>query len=408
MSNNELLTDDYVAELLAQDAKDCSLKYSAMGMEAFRENKKPSSGLKPNTRFLRHIIRDTDAHNKALLAKEAAESRARLSDLERVEEMRRIKSNPDARDIRKRQMGDIRAILGHKSRARDDDDHERPKKRRRSSERNKDKDGRERRATQRRDDLFERGGDSRRHHGRLSERDSDHNKHMSDRHKHKRSRERGYDDTSEEDDRKERRRISKRDRSRSPRKERKGRDERDERDERRHRQKHRSHHRSPIRRISPKRDVKHIPPRHDEDSDPLEDFIGPPPPPNRRGRGTIGGAAELDRRFSDSYDPKLDVQMDVDNDEDPWDEAVESFRDRQKMRLNQDQRMRDAGFTDEQINRAKGIEAMAEPHVVWSKAGEKREWDKGKGVGVGVGEDASNDDEEVFSGRRPTLFSEEY
>ncbi|KAG5944955.1 hypothetical protein E4U59_006594 [Claviceps monticola] len=397
MSNNELLTDDYVGELLAQDAKDCSLKYSAMGMEAFRENKKPSSGLKPNTRFLRHIIRDTDAHNKALLAKEAAESRARLSDLERVEETRRIKSNPDARDIRKRQMGDIRAILGGKSRARDNDNHERLKKRRRSTERNKDEDGRERRATQRRDDLFESGGDSRRHHGRLSERDSDHNKHMSDRHKHKSSRERGYDDTSEEEDRKERRRISRRHRSRSPRK---------ERDERRHRQKYRSHHRSPIRRISPKRDVKQTPPRHDEDSDPLEDFIGPPLPPNHRGRGTIGGAAELDRRFSDSYDPKLDVRMDINNDEDPWDEAVESFRDRQKMRLNQDQRMRDAGFTDEQINRAKGIEATAEPHVVWSKAGEKREWDKGKGLGVG--EDVSNDDEEVFSERRPTLFSEEY
>ncbi|KAG5913922.1 hypothetical protein E4U61_006313 [Claviceps capensis] len=403
MSNNELLTDDYVAELLAQDAKDCSLKYSAMGMEAFRENKKPSSGLKPNTRFLRHIIRDTDAHNKALLAKEAAESRARLSDLERVEETRRIKSNPDARDIRKRQMSDIRAILGGKSRARDNDDHERLKKRRRSTERNKDKDGRERRATQRRDDLFESGGDSRRHHGRLSEQDSDHNKHLSDRHKHKRSRERGYDNTPEEEDRKERHRISRRHRSRSPRQER---DERDGRDERRHRQQHRSHHRSPIRRISPKRDVKQTPPRHDEDSDPLEDFIGPPPPPNHRGRGTIGGAAELDRRFSDSYDPKLDVRMDIDNDEDPWDEAVESFRDRQKMRLNQDQRMRDAGFTDEQINRAKGIEATAEPHVVWSKAGEKREWDKGKGLGVG--EDVSNDDEKVFSERRPTLFSEEY
>lgn len=40
MSNDELLTDDYVAGLLAQDANDCSLKYSAMGMEAFRDNKK--------------------------------------------------------------------------------------------------------------------------------------------------------------------------------------------------------------------------------------------------------------------------------------------------------------------------------------------------------------------------------
>lgn len=40
MSNDELLTDEYVAGLLAQDAKDGSLKYSAMGMEAFRDNKK--------------------------------------------------------------------------------------------------------------------------------------------------------------------------------------------------------------------------------------------------------------------------------------------------------------------------------------------------------------------------------
>lgn len=40
MSNNDLLTDDYVADLLAKDAKDCSLKYSAMGMEAFNSTAK--------------------------------------------------------------------------------------------------------------------------------------------------------------------------------------------------------------------------------------------------------------------------------------------------------------------------------------------------------------------------------
>ena len=39
-NNNELLTDDYVADLLAQEASDCSLKYSAMGMDAYRTNKK--------------------------------------------------------------------------------------------------------------------------------------------------------------------------------------------------------------------------------------------------------------------------------------------------------------------------------------------------------------------------------
>lgn len=36
-SSHELLTDDYVAEMLANEAKDCSLKYSAMGLEAFNQ-----------------------------------------------------------------------------------------------------------------------------------------------------------------------------------------------------------------------------------------------------------------------------------------------------------------------------------------------------------------------------------
>ena len=40
MGNNDYLTDDYVADLLAKDAKDCSLKYSAMGMEAFTSSAK--------------------------------------------------------------------------------------------------------------------------------------------------------------------------------------------------------------------------------------------------------------------------------------------------------------------------------------------------------------------------------
>lgn len=40
MGNDDFLTDDYVADLLAKDAKDCSLKYSAMGMEAFSSSSK--------------------------------------------------------------------------------------------------------------------------------------------------------------------------------------------------------------------------------------------------------------------------------------------------------------------------------------------------------------------------------
>ncbi|PMB68350.1 hypothetical protein BM221_004925 [Beauveria bassiana] len=67
---------------------------------------------KPNTRFLRNIIRGTDTHNKALLAKEAAESKARLKRFERAEETKRKKLNPTTKDLRERHMGDIQAILG--------------------------------------------------------------------------------------------------------------------------------------------------------------------------------------------------------------------------------------------------------------------------------------------------------
>jgi hypothetical protein len=82
-------------------------------------------------------------------------------------------------------------------------------------------------------------------------------------------------------------------------------------------------------------------------------------------------------RFSEAYDPKLDVQTDGDNGED-WDDAVEAFRDRQKLRQNQEQRLRAAGFSLGEIQKAQGEDDMAERDVTWSKAGEKREWDKDK------------------------------
>ncbi|KAG5936083.1 hypothetical protein E4U53_000290 [Claviceps sorghi] len=404
MSHHELLTDDYVAGLLAQDAKDCSLKYSAMGMEAFRDNKKPASGPKPNTRFLRHIIRDTDAHNKALLAKETAESKARLSHLEHAEETRRRKAHPDVRDIRRRQMGDIHAILGGRKRPREDGGRD-SRQKLRDKENDTHTDIQDNRASPIRTDLFGDRADSRQRHYRLSERDSDRKPAPSDRHKQKRERSRGHGcaEFSEDDENKERRRRSTRRRSRSPR------DEHDGRDERRRRHRHRSRDRwSRTRCSSPKRDAKPTTLLREDDSDPLEDFIGPAPPANHRGRGTIGGAAALDRRFSETYDPKLDVGME-DGDDDPWDEAVESYRDRQKMRLNQDQRMKEAGFSEEQIQRAKGSQKKAEPHVVWSKAGEKREWDKGKGLSAeGDGNrDVGRDVGRMPSVMQSTLFSED-
>jgi len=39
MANQEILTDDYVASLMAKEAKESSIKYSALGLEAFAQSK---------------------------------------------------------------------------------------------------------------------------------------------------------------------------------------------------------------------------------------------------------------------------------------------------------------------------------------------------------------------------------
>ncbi|KAF4975427.1 hypothetical protein FZEAL_7775 [Fusarium zealandicum] len=378
MPNDEILTDDYVADLLAQEASDCSLKYSAMGMDAYRENKKPANMMKPNTRFLRHIIKDTDNHNKALLAKEAAESRARLKDLERSEELKRRKTNPSIHDIRRRQMGDIHAILGGKKRGRTEDDATSSSKdsKHRETERRPE---REKDSTDK--DLFRDRRDDQKHHGRLSRRDDRHRKsgdtaerpERSRREHKRRERSRSRDKSSDSEGR-HRHSHRRRERSRSPERRRRSRSPREKRSKHRHR--------------SPLKDTKDTRKRKDkekeDDSDPLDDLIGPAPPPKYRGRGTFGGSSGIDRRFSETYDPKTDIQMDEDEGGGNWDDALEAFRDRQKLRQNQEQRMKSAGFADEQIQRASGTDEKTADSVQWSKAGEKREWDRGKGGDGGL------------------------
>lgn len=62
-----------------------------------------------------------------------------------------------------------------------------------------------------------------------------------------------------------------------------------------------------------------------------------------------------------------------------WDDAMEAFRDRQKLKQHQEKRLREAGFATEQIERAaiSGTE-RTEDDVRWKSAGEGREWDLGK------------------------------
>ena len=118
--------------------------------------------------------------------------------------------------------------------------------------------------------------------------------------------------------------------------------------------------------------------RPNDDSDPLEDLIGPAPPPLRsRGRGTAAGPSAMDGRFSANYDPKSDVTPDLDEAGD-WEEAVETFRDRQKWKQQGADRLRTAGFTEDQIKKWEKGDDKSEEDVRWSKPGEGREWDRGK------------------------------
>ncbi|GJC85587.1 hypothetical protein ColLi_08425 [Colletotrichum liriopes] len=388
MPNDNLLTDEYVAELLAKEADDCSLKYSSTGMDALRVDKKPASMPKPNTRFLRHIIKDTNTHNKNLLAKEAAESRARLKDLEHAEEKeRRRKAGPQ--DIRRRQMGDIKAILGDRK--------ERPSRSGRTEEklhRKGESPPRRRQHRERRSESPERGSSARHRRGRRDRSDSERDDGR--RHKSDRRRSRSPDEKS----RRHRHRSPLGGRDSAPRPHRSDRERGG--DETAHdlilrsqrSRKERSRERpqggfsikgSSSRRTTQEQDSATAA----SDSDPLDDFIGPAPPQQvrSRGRGAASGASGIDKRFEADYDPKVDVEMADDGaGAENWDDAVEAFRDRQKWRQNQEQRMRAAGYSDEMIKKWReggaGGEQKDERDVRWAKAGEKREWDRGKEDGL--------------------------
>ncbi|KAI0909276.1 hypothetical protein F4823DRAFT_445642 [Ustulina deusta] len=369
--SHEILTDDYVAELLAKEANDCSLKYSAMGLDAFKSNKRPPNQPKPNTRFLNNIIRDTNSHNRALLAKENAESQARLRDLEEADRRKRDeddrrerRSKPGPGDTRKRMLGDIAAILGG------------PSKRRRPNESDTKAAGvapdpgeldcandRARtgkpRETRHRDDAKSKS--------RSRSRRGDH--HADSRHRHRHSHRR--------EERRRDRRSSSGERRDDRHRERKERPSREKDDRPRH---HRRLGREDTHKPAPSSSKD-----TDSDSDPLNDIIGPAPPSKstvrRRGRGHNAAMSGIDSRFAADYDPTIDVTPDPEEDGDgDWDNAVEAFRDRQKWKQQGAERLRSAGFTEDQVRKWEKGDRKDESDVQWNKAGGVREWDRGKVV----------------------------
>lgn len=345
---------------------------------------RPANKFKPNTRFLRNIIKGTDRHNKALLAKEQSEAQARLKSLANAEEEKRRKYRPTADEMRGRQLGNIAAMLtgqsGGQKRKRpapaDDEDGEASEmqKARAAEDARRLEDMAAARKRQR-----EKEGKRKRSLERYTVRRSKKRK-DDDGESYARRNSSSEDEEREEDDRKRRRK----DRSRSPKS-----------SPRKHR------HRSPMRSKDKDKDkdkstsakAADRSPRKsanrssntqqmdgDADSDPLEDLMGPAPPPKvvPRGRGALNGASDMDSRFSD-YDPKSDVQLDDDT-RDDWDDALEALRDRARFRQQGADRLRQAGFTEEQVKKwEKGGEKNIDD-VQWTKAGEKREWDRGKDV----------------------------
>lgn len=427
----DLSDDDYVARVLAKEAQDNTLKYTSEGLGAYmpkkfvslcfainakRENwlmdlcDRPSGAApKPNTRFLRHIIRETDNHNAALKRKEEREARERIRQLRAQggssstsashDTRRHRQHTSDGRD-RERERRENRDARYRSHRRRDRSysaslERERSRKHRRRYESEYDRHRYSRRDRDRRGNHAER--EYSRRHGSYSRSRSrsprderGHGSHRSRRHRrhHSRSPSRSRSRTPEPSRSRRHKDYGSRDDYRS------------------------SHdHRSSNKRSElspPATDLNHQAP---EDSDPLEDLVGPLPnkgdrnaPIRSRGRGAYKpNTSTIDSHFAEDYDPTLDVHLD-DNDphsgnrstrrpvpglmteDDDWELALEAFRDRARWKQKGEERLRQAGFSDSTVERWKSNSAFTGPQdtegqiedVKWTKKGEGREWDRGK------------------------------
>jgi len=308
-------------------------------------------------------------------------------------------------DIRKRQLGDIAAILGGQpsKRQRPEGGFERREKEIKNLATSSDDESKVQGEPKSR--LSRAGVENeekhRSHRIRDRSEEGDRHAHKSDRRRHRSTSERrGKDErryrrreTSVDDKRDGRQRRRSRSRSRSPREHRKKESRHRDRSPKRKRSesnesaRERKSHRSRLSPSDPKVSERELKASKVEDSnadyysDPLDEIIGPRPPPvqqiRSRGRGALSNGSGIDSRFSASYDPTVDVQLDPDEEND-WDQALEALRDRQKLQKSGADRLRAAGFTEEEVMKWEKGGEKREEDVRWSKKGESREWDRGK------------------------------
>lgn len=105
-------------------------------------------------------------------------------------------------------------------------------------------------------------------------------------------------------------------------------------------------------------------------------------------------------RFSSDYDPQQDISRDVDPPQDAedkrtgrdrngddWAEALQAARDRANYRAQGAARLRQAGFTEQQVAKWEGKKQHGSKDgegdplegYQWTAKGATREWDRGKG-----------------------------
>jgi hypothetical protein len=378
MAKNDL-SDDYVANLLKADAKSSTQRYAQIGFGALLPKRSTTNAPKPNVRFLRNILRETDSHNAALLAKEAEDSRERLRNLRKEEQRGSRREYAESSKRRKREHNHDD---GRHMKRRREEGHEKDRDRRER----RDKDGDKSLSRRHRSHSRERSEKCRRHHHRGSASPIDH-----ERRSHRSKSTRNGDSRGKRDD-DERRSARRSHRSRSPKRS-KERSSQEQRSSRRHRSSSaESSSRNPIpgnalkssKESNHKRVSSHSLARED-DSDPLEAIVGPLPPKpgspiRRRGRGAFTAAGtSADAHFATDYDPSVDVRPQSDE-EDDWEQTLEVMRDRQRWKQQGADRLRQAGFTEEQVHKWEKGDEKTEEDVKWTKKGEGREWDRGKVV----------------------------
>lgn len=355
MPAGEALDDDYVISLLTKDAEANKKRYLSSGLGSLLPKRRNESAPKPNTRFLKNIIRDADSHNAALKVKEEEEAAAKLRDLRRdgrSGKRRRESGSEDSKSGKRRRTTDDEGrwarVFGGLGQQTIRQSEKRPRH---------EKENRPRGSKHYDERHSSRLGSSKDEKGRRTRHDR-----SSDS---KRSR---------DDDQRESRSGLKRltDSSGRP---------------------------SNSRSCSPRnrrRDEKDIPDRRQNgyESDPLDDILGPQRPPRKRprGRGAYKDASAMDARFDPKYNPKADIDISADDGEgDDWDMALEAMRDRMKWRSQGGDRLRAAGFSEEEVRRWEGSNGLLGrddtsrekdiDDVKWKKKGEGREWDHGKVVG---------------------------